>query len=45
MLCAMKLIGEEFAGKCIHVSHKFILLQLIISTLDTQITVTTVRHV
>ena len=45
MVCAMKLIGEEFAGKCIHVSRKFIPLPLIISTLDTQIIVTTVRHV
>lgn len=45
MVCAMKLIGKEFSGKCIHVSHKFILLQLIISTLDTQVIVETVRHV
>jgi hypothetical protein len=45
MVSAMKLMGEEFAGKCIHVSYTFILLQVIISTLDTQIIVATVRHV
>jgi len=45
MVSAMKLMGEEFAGKCIHVSHKFIVLQVIFSPLDTQIIVATVRHV
>ena len=34
MICAMKSIGDKFTGKCI-----------IISTLDTQIIATTVRHV
>ena len=45
MVCAMKLKSEEFAGKCIHVPHRCILLQLIISTLDTHIIFTAVKLV